>query len=64
MRFIIGFYILYVFFENFVEVAENEKSYTTTRFAPLEDVLVKESGIGAVIGFYNFGKFPRKCAKL
>ena len=59
MRFIIGFYILYVFFEICLEIVKNEKSYTTTRFAPLKDVLVKGSGIGAVIRFYMFYKLRR-----
>ena len=64
MRFIIGFYILYVFFENCVEVVKSEKSYTTVRSAPLKNVLVEGAGIGAVIRFYSFYKFSRKCAKL
>ena len=54
MRFIIGFYIFHVFFENCVEIVKSEKSYTTVRFGPLKDVLVKGAGIGAVIGFYTF----------
>ena len=50
MRFLIGFYILYVFFENCVGIVKSEKSYTTVRFGPLKDVLVKRAGIGAVMG--------------
>ena len=64
MRFLIGFYILYVFFENYVEIAKSEKSYTTVRFGPLKDVLVRGAGIGAVVGCYTFHKFSRKCVKL
>ena len=63
MRFIIGFYILYVFFEICVEVTKNEKSYTTTRFAPLKDVLVKGSGIGTAIGFLQFLQVSKKVCK-
>ena len=59
MRFIMGFYILHVFFEICVEIVKNEKSYTTTRFAPLKDVLVKGTGIGTAIGFYMFYKLRR-----
>ena len=57
MRFTIAFYILYVFFENCVEVVKSDKSHTTVRSAPLKNVLVEGAGIGAVLRFYSFYKF-------
>ena len=63
MRFIIGFYILYVFCQNLVAVVKIEKCHTTVRFGPLKAVLVKGAGVGAVIRFYNLYNFSRKRAK-